>query len=287
MAELLLSAFADEISPQLDEQMDVLARHGIAYIEMRTVDGVNISDMSLEMAHQVKKRIDARGFRVSALGSPLGKADITLPFEPQLALLRHTAEVADVLECPYIRMFSFFIPAGHDADAYRDDVMRRLEQMVRIAESAGVTLLHENEKYIFGDIARRCQDIFATIQSPNFHMTYDPSNFVQCGQDNRAAWQLLREYVRYVHIKDSVYAAEKAGLDAGFDTHVLSDAHRPAGEGDGCVEFILRDLIERDYHGFVSVEPHLDNYALCTGSGADRFAVALYGYRRTLLAASK
>lgn len=287
MAEFILSAFADEISPQLDVQMDVLERHGISYIEMRTADGVNISDMGLEMAHQVKKRMDQRNFKVSALGSPIGKVDITLPFEPHFALFRHTVEVADALECPYIRMFSFFIPAGQDADSYRDEVMRRLEKMVRYAEGAGVTLLHENEKYIFGDIASRCEDIFTTIQSPNFHMTYDPSNFVQCGEDNHAAWQLLRGHVRYLHMKDSVYAAKKAGLDAGFDTHVLSDAHRPVGEGDGCVEEILRDLIARDYHGFVSIEPHLDNYAQCTGIGADRFAVALYGFRRTYLAASK
>ncbi|MDD3244038.1 MAG: sugar phosphate isomerase/epimerase [Eubacteriales bacterium] len=287
MAELILSAFADEISPNLEEQMNVLERHGIHWIEMRTADGVNVSDLTLEQAHDIRRRMSARGFGVSSLGSPIGKINVELPFEEHFELFRHTVELADILECPYIRMFSFFIPNGKDPDAYREVVMERLEHMVHHAEGAGVTLLHENEKFIFGDVARRCADIMQTIRSPHFFMTYDPSNFVQCGQDNRAAWELLKDYVRYMHIKDSVYTAEHARLDKGFDTQVLSDAHRPAGEGDGCVEYILHELIQRDYHGFVSIEPHLDANPLCTGSGADRFALALYGFRRTLLAAGK
>jgi len=287
MAELIISAFADEISPCLDEQMNVLERHGIRHIEMRNVDGTNVSDLTLDAAKEIRRRLTARGFNLSALGSPIGKVDVELPFEDHMKVFKHTVDLCAVLECPFIRMFSFFIPTGKDPDAYRDTVMERLRTMIAYAEEKGVTLLHENEKYIFGDIARRCLDIMQTLHGPNFAMTYDPSNFVQCGQDNREAWDALKGYVRYMHMKDSVYTDENALLDTGFDTQVLSDAHRPAGEGDGCVEYILRDLIARDYRGFISIEPHLDANNLCTGSGADRFALALYGYRRTLHAASK
>lgn len=281
MAELLLTAFADEISPQLDVQMDVLERHGIFHIELRNADGVNISDMSVKMAHEIQSRMDARGFSVSALGSPIGKVDIREPYDAHWEKFCHTVTLAEVLACPYIRMFSFFMPPGEDPAAYRDEVLRRLDDMARYAQCAGVTLMHENEKQIYGDTAERCLDIFTQVDSPNLRMTYDPSNFVQCGEDNARAWPLLKQYVRYIHIKDSLYSQEAAAADAGHDTDVVSDAHRPAGEGDGQVVAILRDLHRSNYHGFVSIEPHLDNCALITGNGADRFSVALYGFRRS------
>ena len=39
MARFILSAFADEIDPDLKIQMDVLELHGIKYIELRGVYG--------------------------------------------------------------------------------------------------------------------------------------------------------------------------------------------------------------------------------------------------------
>lgn len=82
MSKFILSAFADEIDANLDTQMDVLEKHGIKHIEMRGVNGKQLVHYTLEEVKEIKKKIDARGFELSAIGSPLGKIKITDDFNP-------------------------------------------------------------------------------------------------------------------------------------------------------------------------------------------------------------
>ncbi|MEG0687293.1 MAG: sugar phosphate isomerase/epimerase, partial [Hungatella sp.] len=80
-------------------------------------------------------------------------------FAPHFELFRHTVEIAHIMETPYIRMFSFFIPQGENPSLYRDEVMKRIGAMVDYATEHQVILLHENEKEIYGDVASRCVEI--------------------------------------------------------------------------------------------------------------------------------
>ena len=49
MAKFILSGFADEIDPQLDIQLKVMNELEIGHIEVRGIDGVNISNMGIEL----------------------------------------------------------------------------------------------------------------------------------------------------------------------------------------------------------------------------------------------
>lgn len=288
MSEFVLSAFADEISPDLDRQIDVLLRQDIRYVELRGVGGKSVADFTPEEAYEVYDALRAAGIGVSAVGSPIGKVSVMAPFESHFSTFRRVVELAQIFETPYIRMFSFFIPDGDNPGMYRDAVLNRLTRMVEYARREDVVLLHENEKHIYGDTALRCLDLMRALHGENFAMTYDPSNFVQCGEKNYPdAFELLRPYIRYVHMKDSVRQDEAAPLDTGFDRAVVSDAHRPAGEGDGDVVEILRALHRGGYEGFLSIEPHLSNNPLCGNTGEDVFAVAAYAVRRSIQQALK
>ncbi|MFP3394352.1 TIM barrel protein, partial [Brevibacillus sp. SIMBA_076] len=66
----------------------------------------------------------------------------------------------------YIRLFSFFRGEGVPVESIRDDVMVRMRALAERAEAAGVVLLHENEKDIYGDTPQRCLDIVETVGSP-------------------------------------------------------------------------------------------------------------------------
>lgn len=276
MSRFILSAFADEICPDLNGQMDVLETHGISHIELRAADDKNISEFTSDDARDTLARMKARGFAVSALGSPIGKYPIEEPFDEHFESYKHVVELAHILQTPYIRVFSFFIPADEDPAQYRDEVLRRMALMANYAQAHGVILLHENERHIYGDIASRCRDIFDAVNSPALLCTYDPSNFVLCGQRNYPdAFALLRDKIRYLHMKDSVAGSADLGRDMGFDTHVVTDAHRPVGQGDGQVADILRALWRGGYEGFLSLEPHLANNDAIPGTGADKFAVAV------------
>ena len=98
MLKYTLTGFADEISPDLNVQMDVLDSLDIHHIEMRGVDGRNLCDYSLEEAKTVKKRMDERGFSLSAVGSPLGKIKITDPFEPHFEKFCHACDLAELFK---------------------------------------------------------------------------------------------------------------------------------------------------------------------------------------------
>lgn len=243
MSRFIISAFGDEISPNLTTQMDILEQNGIRYIEMRGVNGKNIVQYSAAEARDVKKQLDERGFRISAIGSPFGKIGIEDDFGPHLELFRHTLELAKILETEYIRLFSFYPPKDADPAEYRDKVMDRFSQFIEAAAGTGITLLHENEKDIYGDTAERCLDLLETMNCSYAAAIFDPANFVQCDvKTYPEAYELLKKHIRYMHIKDAVFS----------DHHVV-----PAGYGDGNVKEILKALYDSGYEGFLSIEPHL------------------------------
>ena len=64
------------------------------------------------------------------------------------------------------------------------------------AEDSGVTLLHENEKEIYGDVPSRCVDILSGVGSPALRAAWDAANFVQCGiSPFDAGYASLRPYL--------------------------------------------------------------------------------------------
>ncbi|MDD6049776.1 MAG: sugar phosphate isomerase/epimerase [Clostridiales bacterium] len=242
MAKFILSAFADEASPVLDEQLKALQEEGVSLIELRGVDGKNVSALTLEEAAVVKAKLDAAGIRLSALGSPYGKANLGEAFDEHLALFRHGLDICKVLDCKRIRMFSFYPAQGVSPEDSREEVLRRLRIMLEMAEEAGVQLVHENEKGIYGDDAARNADLLDTF-GDRLGFAFDPANFVQCGVNTLEAYEQLHERITYMHIKDAF----------------LSDgAVVCAGHGDGHVAEILRRLnAERDGEIILTVEPHL------------------------------
>ncbi len=242
MARFILSAFADEASPLLDEQIKALREEGISLIELRGVDGKNVSALTLEEAAEVKARLDAAGIRLSALGSPFGKASLGVPFDEHLALFRHGLELCKVFECRRIRMFSFHPAQGVSPEDSRDEVLRRLEIMLTLAEEAGIQLVHENEKGIYGDITERNADLLNHF-GDRLGFAFDPANFVQCGVKPIEAYEALHDRITYMHIKDAFLA----------DGAVVC-----AGHGDGNVpEIIARLNAEREGEIILTVEPHL------------------------------
>ncbi len=280
MSGFILSAFADEIDPMLTTQMNILDKHGIKYIEMRGVNKKNLVEHTLEEVREIKKQLDEKGFRISAIGSPIGKIKITDGFESHLGLFRHTIEIAGILDTKYIRMFSFFIPRGEKPESYRDEVVGRWRRFVDAAKGTGLTLLHENEKDIYGDTPKRCLDLLETLDCSYVKAVFDPANFVQCDVEAYPeAYQLLKKHIAYIHIKDALYK----------DHSVV-----PSGHGDGKVRSILTELKNSGFEGFLSLEPHLADFkgftALEPNSPANRlpeggpkqFAVAAEALKKIL-----
>ncbi len=245
MAKFKLSAFSDEYAKELDSQIEGLVKNKVRMTELRGVDGINVSDLTPMQAMNVKSKLDAFGIGVSAIGSPIGKIQITDPLEPHLDKLKQTCETAEILGTHRIRMFSFYIPEGKH-EQYRDEVLERMGKMLDVADEYGVQLCHENEKGIYGDVAERCLDLLKHTGG-RLGCVFDPANFIQSGcEPFPHAYQMLSPYITYMHIKDALRNG----------TVVVP------GSGAGCLPELLA-MLHKENAGeiILTVEPHLRVFA--------------------------
>jgi sugar phosphate isomerase/epimerase len=264
-----LSAFADEIDPDPQRQIDVLASCGVKHIEFRSILKTNVLDLTDLQIGEFKSLLDRNGFRLSAIGSPIGKIKITDPFEPHLKRFDRAVELCKVFGTRNIRLFSYY-PAEGDGDwsKWRGEVHRRTAEKIRRAEKAGVRLVHENEHRIYGDDPERVADLMTTFAGPHFGAVYDPANYVFCGYDPWQGWQRTRQWTVHFHIKDWVKGEERG---------------RVAGEGHGRIGEVMTEAVKTNYDGFATLEPHLLGGGPTGGiTGPELFPKAVAAFKKIL-----
>jgi sugar phosphate isomerase/epimerase len=262
-----LSAFADEISPDPQEQVDVLRRCDVTHVELRSVGGVNVLDLTDLQVGEFKALLDRHGMGLSAIGSPVGKVRIDEPFEPHLRRFERALELCRVFGTPNVRIFSYYKPEWTDWPRWRQEVMDRMAQKVRLAERSGLRLLHENEHAIYGDHPDRVVDLLTTINSPSLRAVYDAANYVFCGYDPAEGWRKTKAATAHLHVKDWV-AGEKHGC--------------LAGQGQGRWPEVIADAAAW-YDGFATLEPHLLGGGPTGGvTGVELFPKAVEAFRAIL-----
>src|SRR5262245_41849731 len=241
-----LSAFADEIDPDPQKQIDVLTQCGIRHIELRSILKTNVLDLTDLQVAELKSLLDKHGFRLSAIGSPIGKIPIDQPFAPHLERFKRAIHLCKVFDTPNIRVFSYYLTEGGDWDDWRREVLDHLWEKCKLAAKAGVRLLHENEHRIYGDSPERVADLMATVleqlDTPTLAAVYDPANYVFCGYDPWQGWQMTKQWTAHFHIKDWIKGQTHGCL---------------AGEGQGRIPEVMADAVKRGYDGFATLEPHL------------------------------
>jgi sugar phosphate isomerase/epimerase len=276
-----LSAFGDEAGTDLEEQITALRDERIGHVELRAAWGVNVVDMGPERLDEAARLLREAGVGVSAVASPVGKAPIDGDAADELGRLGAALDAADRLGTSLVRVFSFYVPDGRHAEC-RDEVLRRMAALADLAARRGATLVHENESHIYGDTAERCRDLVESVGSPALRIAFDPANFVQCDvRPMEEAWPMLREWVAHVHVKDAVRVERDAPYPAPAPEGALMMSVRPAGEGDGEVPELLRELDRAGYRGYLTLEPHL-HFHRADLDGPGRLHVATEALRRLL-----
>lgn len=245
MIDLTLSAFADEYSASFDEQLAICKELNIPYIELRFIDGKNVSTLTDEEVEDVVKKLKKAGIGVSAIGSPLGKICLDDDMEAHLATAERVFAIAKKVGTKYVRIFSFYLSEGKNREECRGKVLAALERLITLAEKYGVTLCHENEAKIYGESPEYCLDILQHFGG-RLKAVFDMGNFVLDGHDPYPnAYKLLYKYVAYFHIKDSLFAG----------------AIVPAGKGEAKIKAILDDYRSTATQTtFITLEPHLQTF---------------------------
>ena len=128
----------------------------------------------------------------------------------------------------------------------RGEAFDALEKLVLLAREHGVTLCHENEAKIYGDIPARCREILDYFGG-EMKCVFDMGNFVLENVDPYPeAYELLKKDIAYFHIKDAFSAG----------------AIVPPGKGEAKIaEIISAHKLYAENDFFVSLEPHLQLFS--------------------------
>lgn len=241
MIDFKLSAFSDEYADSFEEQLRGMRHFEIEYIELRHLDKKNISTLTSAEVSEAKRKMDAYGIKASAIGSPLGKIKLDGDMNAHLDTARKVFLASNIMETPYVRMFSFYAPDGKSIENMRKEVLEALDRMLLVAKEYGVTLCHENEAAIYGDTPEHCLDLLEHFGG-RLKCVFDMGNFTLEGAEPTKAYGLLKDHVAYFHIKDALAAG----------------AVVPPGMGEAKIKEILGAHCKQT---FITLEPHLQTFS--------------------------
>lgn len=240
MAKFVFSAFADEAGSSIEEQIQALVENGISYIEPRQIDKKGVLDLSEDELRAVEAKLTAAGIKVNSLGSPIGKYNITDDFETHYKKFEKALTACEILKTDKMRMFSFYV-SQDQLKTHREEVIRRLKIMTETAAARGITLCHENESLIYGQMPAEVADLLDEI--PDLAGIFDPANYRMNNGDVIEGINATLKNFAYMHIKDAIY-----------ETQTIL----PAGEGEGKIGEIIDIINEKcDKTVYLTLEPHL------------------------------
>lgn len=245
---MFYSGISDEAGKAIDVQAKAHKELGWDHMELRLIDGENITAISDAKFDEVYDKLKAAGMKVSCFGSAIANWARPITSSPQVDIddLQRAIPRMQRLGTPFIRVMSY--PNDPDnplpENEWRDESIRRMKVLSKIAEDGRVTLVHENCSGWGGLSAENSNILLGEVASPALKVVFDTGNPVTYGQD---AWEYYLEVcdsIVYIHIKD----AKKVDGE---------DVYCYCGEGDGCVREVLGDLLSKGYDGGISIEPHL------------------------------
>ncbi|MGO1052071.1 sugar phosphate isomerase/epimerase family protein [Crossiella sp. CA198] len=229
------TGIGDEAAPDLPGQLAVIRRLGWREIELRTVDGVWLADLAPD-----RLRLD--GIEVVCLASRIGNwsRPISTPLAADLAELDRLIEHCHRLDCRYVRIMSY-PNDGLPESSWRRRVVDRIRVLAKLAESAGITLLHENCSGWAGTSAANMLRLLSEVDSPALKLLFDTGNGISTGYDAYQVLTQIVEHVAHVHVKDAL----------------AGPVYTVPGAGEARVADCLRLLLDHGYTGSLSLEPHL------------------------------
>ncbi len=261
------TGFADEAGDSIDVQIRATRELGWQYIEARSIDGVNITDISDEKFEEVYTKLKEAGVKINCFGSTVAnwakdpRSDED--FNRSIEELKRAIPRMKRLGTKMIRGMSFAMQKNEPADNPELEriIFEKLNYLVKLCEDNGILYLHENCANYGGQSYIHTLRLIDNVKSPAFKILFDTGNPVitenRIGdppylemQDSWEFYSNIKEFIYYVHIKDGVFVARSDGI---FN----KARYTFPGEGDAHVVEIVEDLLRSGYDGGFSMEPHM------------------------------
>ncbi|MCC6491255.1 MAG: sugar phosphate isomerase/epimerase [Candidatus Hydrogenedentes bacterium] len=245
---MFFSGISDEAGQAIDTQIKAHRELGWTHLELRLVDGQNITALSDEKFDEVYRKVSDAGMSVSCFGSAIANwaRPITCDASIDIEDLKRAIPRMKRFGTCFIRVMSYpNDPKNPIAEPeWRKEAIARTKVLAKMAEDGGIILAHENCSGWGGLSAENSNILLGEVNSPALKVVFDTGNPVTYGQDAWEYYQKVYDSIIYVHIKD----ARKVNGE---------DIYTYCGEGDGYVKEIVGDLLAKGYDGGFSIEPHL------------------------------
>jgi len=242
------SGIADEAGKPIDVQIKAHKELGWDDIEIRNVDGTNLTDVPDEKFEEIYAKVTEAGMSVSSFASQIANwsRPVTTDFQVDIDELKQAIPRMQKFGTQYIRIMSY--PNSEENpwpdDEWGDEAVRRIGELAKIAEDGGIVLAHENCSGWAGHSIENTLAMLERINSPALKLIFDTGNTVSTGQDSFEFYSAVKEHVVHIHIKDGI--KDEEGQRQTFP-----------GEGQCKVREVVADCKQSGYPGVISIEPHL------------------------------
>lgn len=203
---------------------------------------------------KVKQQIKEVGLQLAvySTGNDFFQPDPTVRAQ-QLAVLKHSVDVANQLEVNTLRVFSGNAKEGYKLEDGLGWILAGLAESAAYAQAHGVTLALENHGLMAGR-SDQVRQIIETVNSPALRANLDTGNFLLVGQNPTDAARELADLVALVHLKDFRRARpeETTHVYRGLDGVGYTGA--VVGEGQVDLPAIVGILRKAGYTGWLSLE---------------------------------
>jgi len=247
---MVITGISDEAGKSIDAQIQTHKTLGWDKLELRLVNDKNVAgELSDTEFNEVVKAVEENDMKVAGFSSAIGNwsRPIMGDFDQDISDLKISVIRMKRLGTKNIRIMSW-VGDGVDENVWKTEAIKRCKELAKIAEDAGITLLHENCTGWGGLSADNMLEIKNEVNSPAFKLLYDIGNVICYGMDPLEFFKTIRGNFDYVHVKDA-----KINPAGG-----KSEDFAYCGKGDAMVEKFLSTIILEDgYDGYVSIEPHI------------------------------
>ncbi len=248
MAILKLSGISDEAGYALKDQIKAHRELGWDFLDLRVVDGVNLTAVSDAKFEEIYGAVTDSGLKVSGFSSGIccwGRS-VKDDFQLDIDDMKRAIPRMQRLGTKYIRIMS----CPHDESAgileeeHKRETFRRIKDLVKMAVDGGVVMVHEHggAGWTRSDPDRMIE-LYEAMDSPGIKLLLDTANFKgpDAGDKSWNTYQRIKDVIGYVHLKDRI--------DDETCTWI--------GEGIIPISKLLKAMVEDGYDGFVSMEPHI------------------------------
>lgn len=247
-----LAILTDEVSQELDDVIRFAKEFHLDGFELRSLFGKACKDLSRTDIELIAQKARDNGLRIAGLASPVFKCSIDQPSEiaAHRDLFRAAVESAVTLDTDVVRIFSF-LRKGELSEP--DEVRRAADQIAPLLEEVkgtGVRIGLENEATTIVGTGTETR-VFLDHLRPDpqlLGVVWDPCNILYINSQTDPVtddFPRIAGEVIHVHIKDARREADGKAVTCV-----------ELGQGDLDFPRHFRDLRERNYTGWITLETH-------------------------------